>query len=109
MPIVGTICMDQCMVKLPAEMTVGEKVVLIGNQGKEEINMEEWAERLDTIPYEIAVSISKRIPRIYISERFKAYIIFALSTKNQESIADSCQSICFYVFSLSIYDGKMNL
>ena len=65
MPIVGTICMDQCMVKLPREMPVGEKVVLIGHQGKEEITMEEWAERLDTIPYGIAVSIMKRVPRIY--------------------------------------------
>jgi len=27
--------------------------------------MEEWAERLGTIPYEIAVSIAKRVPRIY--------------------------------------------
>ena len=68
MPIVGTICMDQCMVKLPREMPVGEKVVLIGRQGKEEITMEEWAERLDTIPYEIAVSIAKRVPRIYIGK-----------------------------------------
>ncbi|KAA0948420.1 alanine racemase [Sporosarcina sp. ANT_H38] len=65
MPIVGTICMDQCMVKLSREMSVGEKVVLIGRQGGEEITMEEWAERLDTIPYEIAVSITKRVPRIY--------------------------------------------
>jgi alanine racemase len=65
MPIVGTICMDQCMVKLPREMPVGEKVVLIGRQGEEEITLEEWAERLDTIPYEIAVSVAKRVPRIY--------------------------------------------
>ncbi len=65
MPIVGTICMDQCMVKLPREMPVGEKVVLIGRQGKEEVTVEEWAERLGTIPYEIAVSIAKRVPRIY--------------------------------------------
>ena len=36
-PIVGTICMDQCMVKLPCEMAIGEKVVLIGRQGEEEI------------------------------------------------------------------------
>ena len=64
-PIVGTICMDQCMVKLPREMPVGEKVVLLGKQGNEEILMEEWANRLDTIPYEIAVSLSKRIPRVY--------------------------------------------
>ena len=65
MPIVGTICMDQCMVKLPRQMPVGEKVVLIGRQGKEEITVEDWAERLGTIPYEIAVSIAKRVPRIY--------------------------------------------
>ena len=65
MPIVGTICMDQCMVRLSRKVSVGEKVVLIGKQGDEEIEMEEWAVRLDTIPYEIAVSISKRVPRIY--------------------------------------------
>ncbi len=65
-PIVGTICMDQCMVKLPREMSVGEPVTLIGKQGKEEITVEEWAERIDTIPYEIVVSITKRVPRVYI-------------------------------------------
>lgn len=65
MPIVGTICMDQCMVRLPREMPVGEKVVLIGKQGKEEVLIEEWAERIHTIPYEIAVSISERVQRIY--------------------------------------------
>ncbi|WP_060205880.1 alanine racemase [Sporosarcina koreensis] len=65
MPIVGTICMDQCMVKLPRDIAVGEKVILIGRQGDEEITMEEWADRLGTIPYEIAVTIGKRVPRIY--------------------------------------------
>ncbi|HEX5564619.1 MAG TPA: alanine racemase [Sporosarcina sp.] len=67
-PIVGTICMDQCMVRLPKEMPVGEEVVLIGQQGKEEITMEEWADRLQTIPYEIAVSMAKRVPREYIGK-----------------------------------------
>lgn len=65
MPIIGTICMDQCMVRLPREMPVGEKVVLIGKQGEEEITMEEWAGRIDTIPYEITVSISERVQRVY--------------------------------------------
>lgn len=68
MPLVGTICMDQCMVKLSREMPMGEKVTLIGRQGPAEVTMEEWAERLDTIPYEIAVSIAERIPRIYIGK-----------------------------------------
>jgi len=65
MPIVGTICMDQCMVRLSREMPIGEKVILIGKQDDEIIDMEEWAVRLDTIPYEIAVSFSKRVPRTY--------------------------------------------
>ncbi|MCM3745005.1 alanine racemase [Sporosarcina luteola] len=65
MPIVGTICMDQCMVKLPHEFAAGERVTLIGRQGDEEITMEEWADRLGTIPYEVAVTIGKRVPRIY--------------------------------------------
>lgn len=68
MPLVGTICMDQCMVKLPNEYPVGQKVVLLGVQGDEEIKMEEWADRLDTIPYEIAVTLMKRIPRIFTGE-----------------------------------------
>lgn len=68
MPIVGTICMDQCMVRLPKEMPIGEKVVFIGKQGDEEITMEEWAERIGTIPYEIAVSFTSRVPRIYKDE-----------------------------------------
>lgn len=68
MPIVGTICMDQCMVKLPEEMPVGEKVVFIGKQGDEEITIEEWADRIGTIPYEIAVSFTSRVPRVYQEE-----------------------------------------
>lgn len=65
MPIVGTVCMDQCMVKLPKQYPVGEPVVLIGKQGNEQITIDEWADRIDTISYEIAVSISKRVPREY--------------------------------------------
>lgn len=68
MPIVGTICMDQCMVRLPRELPAGEKVVLIGKQGTEEILIEEWAEKMNTIPYEIVVSISERVQRVYASK-----------------------------------------
>ncbi|PID22085.1 alanine racemase [Sporosarcina sp. P3] len=64
-PIVGAICMDQCMIRLPREYPEGEKVILIGKQGDEEIMIEEWSDRLNTIPYEIAVTFSTRIPRVY--------------------------------------------
>lgn len=65
MPIVGRICMDQCMIRLPEKMPVGEKVQLIGRQSGEQIRIEEWAEKLGTIAYEIPVNLTKRVPRIY--------------------------------------------
>ncbi len=62
-PIVGTICMDQCMVRLPQQYPIGERVTLIGRQGTEQITAEQWAERLGTIVYEVYTSLSSRIER----------------------------------------------
>ncbi|WP_392455815.1 alanine racemase [Chryseomicrobium aureum] len=64
-PIVGKICMDQTMIKLPKEFKVGTKVVLLGSNGVHTIPAEEWAEYLRTIPYEICCQLSYRVPRIY--------------------------------------------
>lgn len=68
MSIVGRICMDQLMVRLDGEYPVGEQVTLIGRQGAEAISIDEVAERLDTIVYEVPCLISSRIPRIYLNE-----------------------------------------
>jgi alanine racemase len=65
-PIVGRICMDQCMISLPEEVKSGTKVTLIGRQGEDFISMDEIAGKLDTINYEIPCIISNRVPRIYI-------------------------------------------
>ncbi|KUP04880.1 alanine racemase [Bacillus coahuilensis p1.1.43] len=64
-PIVGRICMDQCMIKLPREVPVGTIVTLIGTQGSETITMEEIADKMDTINYEVPCIISTRVPRVY--------------------------------------------
>lgn len=64
-PIVGRICMDQCMIKLPSQLPVGTAVTLIGKQGNEMITLEEIAEKLETINYEIPCMITRRIPRVY--------------------------------------------
>lgn len=64
-PIVGRICMDQCMIRLKEPVSIGEKVVLIGKQKTEEIKIEEWADALETIPYEVCCMLSNRIPRVY--------------------------------------------
>jgi alanine racemase len=67
-PIVGTICMDQCMVDLGQdEVEVGAEAVLIGRQGKERISADEVADKLGTINYEVTCMISDRVPRIYVN------------------------------------------
>ncbi|MDZ5474582.1 alanine racemase [Bacillus sp. 31A1R] len=64
-PIVGRICMDQCMIKLPYELPVGTEVTLIGTQGNEHISINDVAEKLETINYEVPCLISSRVPRMY--------------------------------------------
>ncbi len=66
-PIVGTICMDQFMVDIGEDdIFVGDEVVLIGKQGKEEITLQDIATLCNTIPYEILCGLNQRVPRIYI-------------------------------------------
>lgn len=67
-PIIGRICMDQCMIRLSRPLPVGTKVTLIGKQGNEEITMDEIATKLQTINYEIPCLISNRVPRVYKEE-----------------------------------------
>ncbi|MEO1769528.1 alanine racemase [Candidatus Enterococcus ferrettii] len=63
--IIGRVCMDQLMIRLPREYKVGTQVTLIGKNGNSEITMQEVADHLDTIHYEVACMISERVPRIY--------------------------------------------
>jgi alanine racemase len=65
-PIVGRICMDQCMIKLPHSVPIGTKVTLIGTQLGKTISSNEIAEKLETINYEVPCIISNRVPRIYM-------------------------------------------
>ena len=66
-PIVGRICMDVFMVDVSelVEVALGEEVVLVG----EKYGVNDVANDLKTIPYEVVCSISKRVPRIYFDER----------------------------------------
>ncbi len=64
-PIVGRICMDQCMVRVPMDMDieVDDDVVIFG---KELVTVDDIARDCDTINYEILCQVSRRVPRIYI-------------------------------------------
>ena len=68
-PIVGRICMDLTMIRLDQEYPVGTKVTLIGEQMGEIIEIEEVANYLETINYEISCMISNRVPRVWIETK----------------------------------------
>ncbi|KAF0422907.1 alanine racemase [Pediococcus pentosaceus] len=63
--IVGRICMDQMMVRLPKSYPVGTKVILAGKSGEKSITMTDIAEYAGTINYEITCGFTQRLPRIY--------------------------------------------
>jgi alanine racemase len=65
-PIVGRVCMDQTMIDVTAipDARQGDEVVLIGEQGGEQLTTEEVAERLGTINYEVVSEILARVPRV---------------------------------------------
>jgi alanine racemase len=75
-PIVGKICMDMTLVDttdLPL-VQPGDEVVVMGQQGTEEISASEIAQWGQTIPYEILCNFGLRVNRVYEpqSEEFKA-------------------------------------
>jgi alanine racemase len=64
-PLIGNICMDICMVDVTdCEAEEGDEAIVFG----EEITIRDWADKLQTIPYEILTSISPRVKRIYYKE-----------------------------------------
>ena len=68
-PIIGRVCMDQTMIdvtNLP-QVEIGDDVVLWGRQGQEEITVEEIADKIKTINYEVVhMPDKKRVPKLFI-------------------------------------------
>ena len=60
-PVVGRVCMDQCMVKVDENVKPGDDVEIFG----EHISLAKMAKEINTIPYEIICLISPRVERIY--------------------------------------------
>ncbi len=66
-PFAGTITMDQILIDVGDEpVDIGDEVVLVGRQGDDEISVDEWAERLGTINWEIVCGFGPRLPRRYV-------------------------------------------
>lgn len=68
-PIVGRVCMDLTMIDVGqvAGVQVNDEVVILGNQGKEEITADAVARLLNTINYEVVSSITSRVEKLYVS------------------------------------------
>jgi alanine racemase len=67
---VGCICMDQCLIDVTAlrgRVKLGDEVVIIGQQGEDTVTVDELAEKLGTINYEIVTSIAQRVPRTAVN------------------------------------------
>ena len=67
-PIVGRVCCDLCMVKLPDLYPIGTEVVLLGNQGSESITIEDLAVRWKLSDADITALINQRVPRVYTAD-----------------------------------------
>ncbi|MDD5628612.1 MAG: alanine racemase [Elusimicrobia bacterium] len=67
-PVIGSISMDMLMLDATAVpgVRVGDDVVLIGRQGREEIAAPEVAAAAGTIPYETTTALTSRVPRSFL-------------------------------------------
>ncbi|APM40925.1 alanine racemase [Clostridium kluyveri] len=80
-PVVGNICMDQCMVDVTdvGEVNIGDEVVLIGEKDGLKFNADDIAEITGTISYEVLCMIGRRVPKLYIKGgevvKIKNYVI----------------------------------
>ena len=65
---IGRICMDQCMIDVTKvnNINVGDEVTLFGGEGDQNVTVDDIAERLGTINYEVTCAVGRRVPRIYI-------------------------------------------
>ncbi len=61
-PIVGRVCMDQTLIRVDEDVKLNDCVHIMGDNP---IHIDEVAERLDTINYEVVTQVGARVPRVY--------------------------------------------
>jgi alanine racemase len=65
-PVVGSVCMDMTMIDVTGlDVSTGDEVVIVGEQGGAAIGMREIAAAIGTIPYELLCRVGTRIERLY--------------------------------------------
>ena len=66
--VVGVVCMDHTMVDITdvEDAQVGDEVILLGRQGKDDITANELAAMANTVVHEIPTLIGRRVKRVYL-------------------------------------------
>ena len=67
-PVVGRVCMDQCLIDVTdvPDASIGDEVVLYGQQGAERISVDDVADEIGTVPHVVLCAVGPRIPRFYV-------------------------------------------
>ncbi|MEN6356435.1 MAG: alanine racemase [Armatimonadota bacterium] len=68
-PLIGRVCMDQCMFDVTdvPDVSVGDEVVFYGG-GYDYLSVARIADMIGTISYEVLCDIGQRVPRVYLNE-----------------------------------------
>lgn len=69
-PILGRVCMDQCVVDVTniPDVAMGDPVTLAGCDGDESITFDSLAKLSSTINYELVCLVGKRVDRIFLKD-----------------------------------------
>jgi len=67
-PVIGRVCMDQCMLDVTdaPSVTEGTVVTVFGRDGGEALPVDELAAWMNSIHYEVVCLVSKRVSRLYM-------------------------------------------
>jgi alanine racemase len=74
-PVVGRICMDQCMVDATGiEVERGDEAILISSHPSSGVTVDDLAKKLNTINYELVCMMGRRVPRVYMENNTLLHI-----------------------------------
>lgn len=67
-PIVGNVCMDQCMIDVTdiPDVKLGDTVIVMGEEGKLSVTADDIGDQALTIPYEITCGFGQRLEKIVV-------------------------------------------
>jgi len=84
-PLIGRVCMDQCMADVTEipDVCMEDEVILLGESGPCRITMEEIGAMSASFNYETACRVSKRVPRVYMYKGEAVDFQSVLTTQEQ--------------------------